>query len=88
MLAWKAQGAAIAADLSLSDGRHAKAVIVADRQNPRGLAFLIHAEGTQLTPASLGEIGDLLDVGQYIELIVMQERAFGTAGLPKPELVP
>jgi len=86
LLAWKAQGTAFAADLQLLDGRRATAVIVADRQNPRGLVLLIHEGGATLTPTPFDEVGDLLAVGHWIEMLAMQERAFGTRGLPKPEL--
>ncbi len=86
MLVWKAQGAAFAADLHLLDGRRATAVIVADRQNPRGLVLLIHEDGAAPTPTHVNEVGELLAVGHWIELLAMQERAFGTHGLPRPAL--
>ena len=86
MLEWKAQGAACAADLPLMDGRRATAVIVADRQNPRGLVLLVQENATAPVPMMLDEAGDLVAVGHWVEILAMQERAFGTCGLPKPEL--
>lgn len=86
MLAWKQQGAAFAADLKLLDGRAAKGVVVAGRGNPKGLVFLLPLpDGTMQTllPTSAAE---LVSAGDYIEMLFMQERAFGTSGLPAPEV--
>lgn len=88
MLVWKSQGAAFAADLALIDGRRATAVIVADRQNPRGLVLLLQEGGAAPTPVLIEEVEDALAPGDHIELLTMQERAFGAAGLPRPELRP
>ena len=86
MLAWQRQGPAFAADFHLLDGRHAKAVLVAGRTNPKGLAVVIPSEDggnqTLLSPAGFG----LLPAGAYIEILLMQERVFGQSELPAPEV--
>lgn len=86
MLAWKAQGAAFAADVQLLDGRAAKVILVSGRSNPKGLALVVPSEDGSLqamgTPADLEQ----LSASDFIEITAMQERAFGNSGLPQPEL--
>lgn len=86
MLAWTRQGPAFAADFTLLDGRHAKTVLVAARSNPKGLAVIIPSEDgsiqTLLSPAEFS----LIPAGDYIEILLMQERVFGTSELPAPEV--
>jgi hypothetical protein len=86
VLTWKLQGPAYAADLRLSDGRAAKGVVVAGRDNPRGMVVLVPAADGAPETLLLDQAMVRLAPGDLIELLLMQERAFGASGLPKPEV--
>ena len=86
MLAWKRQGAAFAADLALLDGRQAKVIVVAGRENPKGVALLQPSpDGTTQVLLPVTEFASV-PAGDYIEILLLQERVFGNSDLPAPEV--
>ena len=86
MLNWKAQGPAFATDVRLSDGRVAKAVLVADSANPNGAVFLIPQADGAMQSVPMAQVTDHLSVGDLIEITLLQTRAYGNTDLPKPEV--
>lgn len=83
-IAWRRQGAAVVGSLTLPDGQKGNVVLVGGRDNPRGAAIVLPgAAGAPRTLPFEGNAG-LLHPQQVAELVCMQERVFGTAGLPKP----
>lgn len=88
MIIWKQQGAAVVGEVTLTDGRRASVVVVGATQNEKGAALILPpatpdaAAETLLFPAA----NSLLAPWHLLEVICMQERCFGTFGLPHPEL--
>ena len=84
-IAWRRQGAAIVGTLTLPDGRRGNVVLVGGRNNPKGAAIVLPGDGGG-APQTLpfAENAGLLHPQQAAELVCMQERAFGTGGLPRP----
>ncbi len=71
--------------LTLTDGRKGNVVLVGARTNPKGAALVLPGESgdspkTVLLKDGLGWVHP----EQVLELLCMQERSFGTAGLPVP----
>ena len=87
MIAWKKQGAAFVGSLQLADGTKATAVVVGAPTQPRG-AVIVSQDATG-APAAKAPLADCLDrVGliHSIDILCMQERAFGSHGLTPPDL--
>lgn len=74
--------------LSFADGRHANVVLVGPRQNTKAATLVLPAEaGEGVRTLPLVEGLDLLHPETVIDVVCMQERVFGQAGLePPPEL--
>lgn len=71
--------------LTLNDGRKGNAVLVGARQNPKGAAVVLPGEGGgPPKTVLLSEALHMLHLQQLADLLCMQERAFGDAGLPSP----
>ena len=88
MIAWQRQGGAVVGSVTLANGKGGRAVIVGGRDNPKG-ALLI-APGlveVEMRPVPLREHLDALPAPQLIEVLCMQERVFGEAPLPPPDVL-
>ena len=73
------------AEVAFNGGQRGNIVLVGPRSNPKGVALLIPGAdpakpATKLFPDGM----DLLGPELTVELLCMQERAFGACGLPKP----
>ena len=77
MMTWRTQGAAQVASAHLNDGRSANVVIVAGRENPKGVMIIAPADGG--APEPLRAHLDALSPEQTIDILCAQERYFGTA---------
>jgi len=69
----------------LLDNRQANIVLVGARQNPKGAIVVLPGEAggaVQTLPLSMAL--NLIHPAHVIEILCMQERAFGGSGLPKP----
>ncbi len=88
MIIWKQQGAATVGDLTLADGRRANVVVVGATSNEKGAAIVIppSVSGAPAETILLPAGNFLLHPWHRLEVICMQERCFGTFGLPRPEL--
>lgn len=85
MIAWNEQGAAVVAQLLLRDGRHGSVVLVAPRSNAKGATLLLPGDGSgkpDMLPLQQGR--DLLRPEDLVQILAMQERLFGSSGLPRP----
>lgn len=86
MIAWNQQGPAWVAQIALKDGRRATVVVVGDTSNPNGAALVLPGEdGASPQHMPLREGQGLFNPWVVIEILCMQERVFGTHGLPVPE---
>lgn len=88
MISWERQGAAVVGSLTLASGKAGKAVIVGARANPKGVMLI--APGLlpgEMRPVPLREHLDALSPAQLIEVLCMQERVFGEAPLPPPDVI-
>lgn len=85
-IAWRRKGPAVVGAITLPDGRAANVVIVAPRQHPKGAALLL--QGAEGAPEAIADALPRLHPAQVIEVLCMQERAFGDRGLPKPDALP
>jgi len=73
-------------ELTALDGRRGSVVLVGGPKNPKGaVVVLAGPEGTQAQPALLSSVVSLLHPRYVIDILCMQERGFGNAGLPGPE---
>lgn len=86
MIPWTRQGEAYVGSLALTDGRRAKAVLVAPRGNPKGAAVVYAGEDGGLVKLILSDALDRLTPEQVMDILCTQERAFGTTGLPEPDV--
>ena len=87
MVTWKKQGAAVVGAFSLADGREGKVVLVAGRDNPRGAMVVSSGGGGEaVEPIPLSECLESMEPASLIEVLCMQERAFGNSGLEAPDL--
>ncbi|MFP4500968.1 MAG: hypothetical protein ACLFTT_08210 [Candidatus Hydrogenedentota bacterium] len=84
-IAWRKQGAAVVGTLTLTDGRKGNVVLVGARTNPKGAALVLPGESGEAPMTVMLKDGlDRMYPQQMLELLCMQERSFGTAGLPAP----
>jgi len=86
LIAWRKQGTAIVGEVTLVDGRSANVVVVGCAQNPKGAALVLPGEkGSKPTMNLFPAAIELLRPSEVVEILCMQERAFGKRGLPAPE---
>lgn len=86
MILFKQQGEAVVGVLTLPDGRAGRVVLVGPRELPKGAMVVVATGATSSEVIPLSNALPLLSAQQIIEIVCMQERVFGTAGLPEPEL--
>lgn len=83
---WKKQGAGWVGSLSLVDGRQANVVCVGSRENPKGAVLVLPEEETgQVQTMQLSSGLERLYPCHVLEVLCMQERAFGKSGLHPPK---
>ena len=88
MITWQRQGAAIVGAVKLASGRAGRVVIVAARDNPKGAMLIAPgAAPGEMRPSPLQDDLDALEPTALIEILCMQERVFGNAPLPPPDIV-
>lgn len=81
---WTKQGAAVVSSVELTTGQHGKVVIVGQRENPKGAVIVLGGSGGGVMDAKPVDAHlDHLSPAAVAEIIWMQERVFGSAGLPK-----
>lgn len=86
MITWTRQGEAYVGSLVLTDGRRAKAVVIAGRGNPKGLAIVYAGEDGSLVKRLFPDALEQLNPEQVMHILCVQERAFGKTGLPEPDI--
>lgn len=85
MIAWTKKDAALVGNVPLANGQMGNIVLLADAQNPKGAVCLIpNPDGGAPKAASLEEAGSLIAPSDWVSVLCMQERAFGTRGWPSP----
>jgi hypothetical protein len=83
---WQKQGAAWVGTLKLGDGNAANIVLLGGRDNPKGAVLVTAARGGSPEKRVLGGVLELLSPRQAIEILCMQQRAFGSCThLPPPD---
>ncbi len=86
MIPWKKQGPAFVGDVVVLDGQRAKAVVLGAPHTPKGAVLVLPPQANEKPEAiPLGQALDGLPPQAVIEILCMQERAFGAYGLPKPQ---
>ncbi len=84
---WNRQGAGLVSTIELRDGREGKVVLVGSRDNPKGAMLVLASQASQGAQAvPLIEGSRFLHPRQVVEILCVQERAFGTSGLNPVEL--
>ena len=86
MIHWVQQGPAYVGELTLTDGQPAKVAVVGPPENTRGAAMVFEDANGATSTVSLDSASHLLYPWHLIDIICMQERAFGKHGLPEPAL--
>lgn len=85
MIAWKKQANALVGPLQLTNGQRATVVLVGGRENPRGAAIVMATEADgKPAPHPLMDHLDLVPLTGLVEILCMQERAYGEHGLSRP----
>ncbi len=86
MIEWTEQGAAAVGQVVLRDGRPGGVVLVAPRNNAKGATIVLPPAETGAKPvmAPFSEGMAHLRPADIVEILAMQERLFGTSGLPRP----
>ncbi len=86
MIHWQKQGAAWIGTLKLGSGNAANIVLMGGRDNPKGAVLVTATQGGPPEKRPLGGILDLLSPRQTIEVLCMQQRAFGPSTyIPSPD---
>ncbi len=87
MIAWKQQGVALVGPIQLADGTNGTVVLVDAATQPKGAVIVTQdSDGATAQKVPLGECLDRFTPMQLIDILCMQERAFGTHELAPPEL--
>jgi hypothetical protein len=86
VIPFKQQGEAVVGVITLPDGRAGRVVLVGPRDHPKGAMLVVSTGAASSDVVPLSTALPLLSAQQIIEIVCMQERAFGTTGLPAPEL--
>jgi len=87
VIRWKRQGPAWIGELHLLDGRSAYVVLVGPRNAHTGAVLVLAGKSeSERKTAFLDESVHLLHPLQVVDVLCLQERAFGDKGLPLPEL--
>jgi hypothetical protein len=74
--------------LTLTDNRQGNIVLVGARQNPKGAVLVLPGDaGGPVQTVPLLMALTLVHSANAVEILCMQERAFGSSGLPKPSHV-
>jgi len=82
---WAKKDAALIGSVALANGQRGNIVLLADAQNPKGAVCLMPGpQGGAPVAASLDQVGALIAPGDWVSILCMQERAFGTRGWPGP----
>lgn len=84
---WTKQGAAVVSTIELTTGQRGKVVLVGARENPKGAVVVIAAPGgNSVDTRPFQDHVNHLSPATVAEVLCMQERLFGAAGLPKVHL--
>lgn len=85
MINWKKQGEALVGSLVLKQGGKGSIIVVGPANNPNGATLVTPGEDPKKPLTALLPVGcDQLTPGQYLEIMCMQERAFGNRAFPAP----
>ncbi|MBL7647740.1 MAG: hypothetical protein JNK74_16275 [Candidatus Hydrogenedentes bacterium] len=83
MITWKKQGEALVGSLALKQGGKGSIIVVGPASNPNGATLVTPGEDPKKPHTSLLPAGcEFLTPGQYLEILCMQERGFGTRSFP------
>lgn len=82
---WTKQGTAVTGSLALTTGERARVVIVDARENPKGAVIVTTGAGGVETKPLESQL-DRLSPAAVAEILCVQERLFGSSGLPKVKL--
>lgn len=86
MIDWKEQGIAAVGQVTLKDGRQGGIVLVAPRNNAKGATIVLPAaSGGKPDMVAFMEGMAHLRPADVVQILAMQERLFGSAGLPRPK---
>lgn len=85
MITWKKQGEAIVGGLTLTGGGKGNVILVGPSSNPKGATLIVPGDDPQKPATALLPAGcNQLSPSDYIDVMCMQERAFGDRGFPAP----
>jgi len=74
--------------VALLDGRRGNVVLAGSRGNSKGAILVLPDSGGEVTSVPLAEGLDLLAAPTVVDILCMQERAFGDSGLEPPPGAP
>ncbi len=83
---WSRQGGAVVSLARLVDGRAARIVLVAGRENPKGAMLILADASTAQNAFPVSKMLDAMTPFDAADILCMQERIFGTAALEAPDL--
>ena len=82
---WKVQGQAVVSSLALTDGRMVSVAVVAGRDKPKGAVLILPKADPGADTVPVAETLELMTPQHVTDVLCMQERMFGSSGLPQPE---
>ncbi len=86
LVRWRRQDRAVTGRFTLASGGKANVVLVAGREAERSAVLVIpQPGGGQPKTLLLSEAHDQIAPADLVEILCMQERCFGSLGLPVPE---
>lgn len=85
MVSWKKQGEALVGNLTLNNGNRGSVVLVGPASNAKGAMLVVPGDDPKKPRTALLPAGnDLLTPAQFLEILCVQERAYGNRGFPEP----
>ncbi len=71
--------------MTLRDGRKGNVVVVAPRKNPKGAVLVMPKGAGEVLAVPISEALALLKPSTVVDVLCLQERAFGASGLTPPQ---
>jgi hypothetical protein len=83
---WSRHGGAVVSPIRLTDGCAGRVALVAGRDNPKGAMVIVANDQAAPVPAPLTSLLDSIQPADAVEILCMQERVFGSSGLPAADV--
>lgn len=83
---WSRQGGAVVSRARLADGRAARVVLVANRENSKGVMVILADAPPEQNAFPLSKLLDAFHPNDAVDILCLQERVFGPTALEVPDI--